>query len=465
MQFFTPRRAYVTGIYLTLFAVVAILAVGRVDPPDPLPTGTLLALAVLAQWNTSKWRSAATISVTSILIAAAIALLGPWGALVVGGLGTVLSPVHWRPIVRAFNGGMTGLASVIAACSYGLVGGQILGSQPHSPLWLLVHGLLPLIAAIAVLFVFNSALVAGMIVLTSPANLRRTLTDMVRGSWLRYLGYGLVGFVIAVLWAPVGLGAATIVLMAGPLLLAQWSFREQAAEQRTQQRTVETLVAALEARDPVLEGRGARIAAIAIAMGEHVGLSDDEVESLRFAAWLHDVGLASPDRTRHAVRQFPGTTKRIDLAGSDIERLLSHPERGVRMVEGIDFLNPSATAILHHHERWDGRGYPDRLAGSSIPLLARIVAVAATGYAVSVELGGDLAAAVPVMWELAGSQLDPGCVAAFDAVVGSLPPEDDDRVVAQAGFDHDLPAASEAIADALDRLPRKRIEPSRVVGR
>lgn len=464
MPFFTPRRTYVTGIYLTLAAVVAVLAVGRIDPPDPLPTITFLALALLAQWNTSKWRSASTISVTSILIAAAIALLGPWGALVVGGLGTLLSPVHWRPIARAFNGGSTGLASVIAACAYGLVGGRILVSQQQSPLWLLVHGLGPLIVAIVVLFVFNVALVAGMIVLTSPANLRRTLTDMIRGSWLRYLGYGLVGFVIAVLWAPVGLGGATVVLMAAPLLLAQWSFREQAAEQSTQQRTVETLVAALEARDPVLEGRGAQIAAIAIAMGESFGLSDEELESLRFAAWLHDVGLASPDQVRPAPHRFVVGAGGIDLAGSDMERLLSHPERGVRMVEGIDFLNRSATAILHHHERWDGRGYPDRLAGAAIPLLARIVAVAATGYAVSVELGGEPAAAVPVLWEHAGSQLDPACVHAFESVVSTLPTVEG-RIVVQSGFDHDLPAASDAIAAAQDRAAHRAREGSEPLGR
>lgn len=458
MRLFTAQRAYVAGIYLTLAAVVVILAVGRVDLPDAVPTATLLALAVLAQWNTSKWRSAATVSVTSILIAAAIALLGPWGALVVGGVGTALSPVRWRPIARAFNGGMTGLVSVVAACGYVLAGGRILTVEPRSPLWLLVHGLLPLILAIGILFVLNMLLVAGMIVLSSPAILSRTLADMIRGSWLRYLGYGLVGFVIAVLWAPVGLGAATVVLMAGPLLLAQWSFREQAAELSTQQRTVETLVAALEARDPALEGRGARIAAIAIAMGESFGLSDEEVESLRFAAWLHDVGLASPDQVRHVQHQFPTNGKQIDLTGSDIERLLSHPERGVRMVEGIDFLNRSATAILHHHERWDGRGYPDRLAGDTIPLLARIIAVAATGYAVSVELGGDRLGTIQVLWDHAGTQLDPHCVAAFEAVVGALPPDQiDDRVV-QSGFDHDLPAASDAIAAAMDRLPRARAE-------
>lgn len=449
---------------MTLGAVVATLILEQVDLPDPLPTATLLALAVLAQWNTSKWRSASTISVTSILIAAAIALLGPWGALAVGGLGTALSPVRWRPIVRAFNGGMTGLVSVTAACTYGLIGGRIMTSEPHSPLWLLLHGLLPLIAAIVVLFVLNMALLAGMIALTSPASLRRTLTDMIRRSWLRYLGYGLVGFVIAVLWAPVGLGAATVVLMAGPLLLAQWSFRQQTAEQSTQQRTVETLVAALEARDPVLEGRGAQIAAIAIAMGESFGLSDEEVESLRFAAWLHDVGLASPDQVRHVPHRLGGNPAGIDLAGSDMERLMSHPERGVRMVEGIDFLDRSATAILHHHERWDGRGYPDRLAGTAIPLLARIVAVAATGYAISVELGGDLTAAVPVVWEHAGSQLDPACVVAFESVVGELPPIEG-HVVAQPGFDHDLPAASDLIAAALDRIAHLHNNRPESVGR
>lgn len=443
--------------------VVALLLAARVAAPEPIATGVLLAVAILAQWNSTKWRGASSISVASIVIAASIGLLGPWGALVVGGLGLALSPVRWRLVVRTFNAGMLGLASVVAAVVYLVVGGRLIDETPRAPMWLVVHGLIPLSIALVVLFGINMALLAGMIVLTTPAGFPRTFGQTVRRTWMQYVGYGLLGFATAVLWGPVGLGAATVILMVAPLLIAQWSFRQQAAELQAQEATVATLVAALEARDPVLRGRGARVSATATAMGTAMGLPDDDIEALNFAGWLHDVGLASPE---YQHPKFPGragddaqsdssqsdslqSDTASSFAASDVERLASHPERGVRMVEGISFLHGSAAAILHHHERWDGFGYPDRLRGRQIPLLARIIAVAATASAVALEQQYDVERTLATLRDQAGSQLDPECVEVLASVVEVLGPDPRaEALVSTNELDHDLPSVSQMMVQA-----------------
>ena len=451
---FTAQRLYIAAVYLCLAAAIVGLIVDGVAAPDWLATAVLLALAVLAQWHSTKWRDASTISVASIIVAASIGLLGPWGALIVGGVGLALSPVRWRLVVRLFNAGMSALASVVAAVAYLLVGGRLIDETPRAPLWLIFHGLIPLTFALVVLFGMNMALLSGMISLTTPATFWRILGQMVRGMWLHYVGYGLLGFATAVLWGSVGLGAATVILMATPLLVAQWSFRQMAAERKTQEATVATLVAALEARDPVLRGRGARVAATATAMGKAMGLRDDDIQALNFAGWLHDVGLASPQHAQSGMRTSPAGIRDLSqhatLSALDLGRLTSHPERGVRMVEGISFLDGSAVAIRHHHERWDGRGYPDRLSGSEIPLLARIVAVASTASAVAHQLDYDVERTTAELREYAGTQLDPECVEVLATMIEVVAAEPHGATANSGEFDHDLPAVSELMARAVD---------------
>jgi diguanylate cyclase (GGDEF)-like protein/putative nucleotidyltransferase with HDIG domain len=156
----------------------------------------------------------------------------------------------------------------------------------------------------------------------------------------------------------------------------------------------------------------AQVADLAGAIALHLGLGEATATRCRLGGWLHDIGkLGVPDRVLGGE------------SGTEAERLLlrSHVELGAEIVTGMSVLRGAAAAVRHHHEKWDGTGYPDRLAGAAIPIDARIVAVA---DAWSAMRGGrpyqpalDPIAARAALRASAGTRFDPDAVAALEAVI------------------------------------------------
>jgi putative nucleotidyltransferase with HDIG domain len=131
---------------------------------------------------------------------------------------------------------------------------------------------------------------------------------------------------------------------------------------------MESLSATVDARDAYTAGHSRRVQQLALAIGRELGLSEAELEVLEQAALFHDIGkLAIPD----AVLLKPAR-----LNGSEWGLMQRHADEGARIIDRLGFLNDAVPAIRHHHERFDGRGYPDGLAGDDIPLGARIIHVA-----------------------------------------------------------------------------------------
>ncbi len=132
--------------------------------------------------------------------------------------------------------------------------------------------------------------------------------------------------------------------------------------------TIEALVSTIEAKDPYTRGHTARVARYAGALARELGLDDEQVQQVEYGAALHDVG---------KIGIFESLlNKRGDLTEEDLVMIRRHPIMGDRILGHIDFLKDARLAVRHHHERIDGGGYPDALAGEQIPLIARIVAVA-----------------------------------------------------------------------------------------
>jgi putative nucleotidyltransferase with HDIG domain len=165
---------------------------------------------------------------------------------------------------------------------------------------------------------------------------------------------------------------------------------------------------ALESKDPYTRGHSSRVERHSFNIAVALGLSLKEIEVLRKAASLHDVGKM---RIPNSVLHKPG---KVD----DEERALieEHPVLGAWMVASIGDEQIVRT-VRHHHERWDGTGYPDRIAGTDIPLFARIIAVADTYDAVtstrSYRVGGSRKRALDIIRTEAGAQFDPQVVEAF----------------------------------------------------
>jgi HD-GYP domain-containing protein (c-di-GMP phosphodiesterase class II) len=170
-------------------------------------------------------------------------------------------------------------------------------------------------------------------------------------------------------------------------------------------RTIETLVSALEARNPDTNAHAKRIPDLALGLASAMHLSPDFRRALRLGSILHDVGkIGVPD----SILLKPSA---LTTAEWDIMR--QHPIIGEQMLRPIEFLLPALPIVRHHHERWDGGGYPDGLSQEDIPLGARMVAVCDTFDAMVSDrpyrAGSSIATAVAEILRCAGSQFDPMC--------------------------------------------------------
>jgi putative two-component system response regulator len=143
--------------------------------------------------------------------------------------------------------------------------------------------------------------------------------------------------------------------------------REELRERLLAPTLASALANAIEARDSYLHGHCERLAALSVRIGELLGLTEQELDELRLGAILHDVGkIGIPDR----VLLKPGPLDPEERAIVE-----THPEIGDRLLAPLDLLQGARPVVRHHHERWDGAGYPDRLRAEAIPLAARIVSV------------------------------------------------------------------------------------------
>lgn len=182
--------------------------------------------------------------------------------------------------------------------------------------------------------------------------------------------------------------------------------------------TVRALVQALDLHEPGEGGHAERVAVYATSTGHELGMTFNELIDLRRAAALHDIGKISVNQT---------TLRKIGELGDDeLEELRSHALMAMRIVESFEWLRPAVPMIRHHHERWDGTGYPDGLAGEAIPLGARVIGVA---EAFDVLVSGSPwrravspAEALDELQRVAGQQFDPRVVEAFAQVQPLIQP-------------------------------------------
>lgn len=161
--------------------------------------------------------------------------------------------------------------------------------------------------------------------------------------------------------------------------------------------------------DPDSLAHGQRTVRYATLLGKAAGLSDADVTDLGYAALLHDIGaLTIPIEIRY---------KRGLLAADEYALVQSHPRAGAELLEPIPFLSVASVWIAHHHERWDGTGYPYGVRGTYIPFASRILAVADTFDAMTSGRAGHRAmdgdSALRLLRLVAGSQLDPDLVELF----------------------------------------------------
>ena len=230
---------------------------------------------------------------------------------------------------------------------------------------------------------------------------------------LHVVGYTLftlapIAWILVFLYSQAGFWATCLMTLP---LYAVWLAAERFAEMREGFiSTIRALSHAIEARDTFTSGHSTRVSEVAISIGKIMKLPDEDIERLEWAGILHDVGkIGVPD----AVLMKPGF-----LTEAERELIQEHPVIGALIVNPIRMLGTEVPIIRHHHERYDGKGYPEGLVGEEIPLLSRVMAVADSFDAMTSQrpyrmVPMTIQQAVDEIRKQAGAQFDPVVVEAF----------------------------------------------------
>jgi diguanylate cyclase (GGDEF)-like protein len=411
--------------------VVAGLAAALLGGSDDLyGLIVLIALVAVGQALAVEVLDQGTISLTAVGSLAGAAMFGPRVALAIA---LAVCVVDWsarrgKLHRTVFNVGLIVLSSMAGAAVYALLPGSA---------WIFVAcGAI----AGAAYYAVNIGLLTVVIVLETKEGWATTFRQ--RFGWLfpSYLVYGVVGAMVALAYDVAGVLA--LFVFAIPLILvrkAQLDYIDhteesvrrlrEASEMIEQQNesltranvllrdrateAMESLAAAVDARDTYTAGHSRRVQEIAVAIGRELDLDEPELESLSFAALFHDVGkLAVPDAL---------LLKTGPLDEQEWWTVRRHAEEGERIIGHLGFLADATPAIRHHHEHFDGTGYPDGLRGQEIPLGARILHVAdAFDSMITTRVYRAARSWEKALEELrqgSGSQFCPSCVAALERQV------------------------------------------------
>ncbi|SES37424.1 HD domain-containing protein [Streptomyces sp. yr375] len=403
-----PARAYVACVALAALLCLAPTALPPLpDVRTPWWAVALLAALYAGGEQIARRRFGGTLH--PVLLAGAF-LLAPAAAALVPLPGALFSHVEQRPFLlrRLWRAAQSSLAVWAAAHTHGALGGRDAVAGSDFP-----YALLPAGAAVLVFCAALALLDGGMLALAEGLPLRQAC----RGLFLRCLAplavHGLAGLMMAVLWrSPYGPVAALLVLF--PTAVSWWVFAQYHRERAAHQATIRALVQAVDIKDGYTRGHSERVGQASMMIGRELGMDEERIEVLRFAGILHDVGkLGVPTRLlRKDGPLTPEERRVIEL----------HPEYGHEITRGISFLGEARSAILHHHERIDGTGYPYGLLGGQIPEPARVVAVADAFDAMTSTRSYSRARPVSVALEelrrCAGTHFDPRMVTALTRVIG-----------------------------------------------
>ena len=355
--------------------------------------------------------------------------------------------VPWYGTLYNLSVGIISVAFAGIACS-GLAAGA-------SPLTRLAYVLI----AFAVYHAINIVLVDSAVALKTNQPLWRVLRGSTTEIGVMYLALAPTGWLMMFLYSEAGAWATLFTVV--PLLSIRLAVSRLSEMREGFISTIHALSAAIEARDSFTSGHSTRVSEVATDIGRAMGLPFEDLEQLEWAGILHDVGkIGVPDAVLlKAGRLTPE------------ERLIieEHPVIGALIVGPIRMLGAEIPTIRHHHERYDGKGYPDGLAGEQIPLLSRIMAVADSFDAMTSQrpyrmVPLTVEEAMTEIRKLSGAQFDPTVAAAFEKTKWAQGALDPRRFVGEEMNQANLSSAAARIAGGYASLTGAREASDAVVG-
>lgn len=378
-----PMRIRPINIYVGLTAAVAALVVLFLEWSEilDLPREALIGLGALTflglcsealAFSYKMGASGGSSSLVFLPLVAAMILFGPTPAigfiLVTATVGEFLVRRN-PPIKGIFNVAQYVNATAASGLLYSAVGGYPLAvtsgvSDNFDP------QLIPVLAFGATSLLMNHLAVAGAITLSERERLNRVVwkvMNRIGGTVINDLMILPISILVAFLYFELGVIGLFVALL--PLIFIRYAYLSKFRLQEANRDLLQVLVKAIETRDPYTSGHSLRVQAIAKSIAEEIGLRPSQMEELETAALLHDIGKI--EVVYEKILQKPG-----DLSEQERRVIESHVDRGVEILTSLSSFNPRIIeAVRHHHELYDGTGYPDGLTGTDIPLFARVIKV------------------------------------------------------------------------------------------
>jgi putative nucleotidyltransferase with HDIG domain len=437
-------RLYVTAVSVCGIAAVAWSAYVLVRSTPPVEWVVFAVLTIVSGMLTLKIPSIETrFSVNEAFAFASVLLFGPPVGVIALALDGVSSSVRWKmnTTQTVFNFANLGLSIGAAGSLFSVLSGSgplYGGKAPSAMIAVYVT------AMTAVYFAVNTGLTAVAIGLASRRSIAAVWTQHYRTLFPSYLAGASVALLLVLAFREVQFAAIALIL---PLLLIvyltfQSSFgrledakKHVAKLNRLLLSTVETLATAIDAKDEVTHDHVRRVQQGTMALARKMGVTDPAaLQALEAAALLHDTGkIAVPEH----ILNKPGK-----LTHAEFEKMKRHAPIGAEILSSIEFPYPVVPIVRHHHENWDGTGYPDKLKGEEIPLGARMLSVVDCFDALTSDRPYRRrmtdAQALKILNERRGVMYDPAVVDIFVAGYAQIMP-------AYSGAPH---PATRAIGDA-----------------
>ena len=366
---FIGARVFIAGMAVAGAACFA-MAFSHWHSSDPVKFACYLIAALLASsLKVSLPGVEGTMSVNFLFTLLGILELSLPETLLIG-LAATVGQFYWRParqlklVQLVFNLSQVTVSSALAYGAYKLVVIYVL----HVP------GPLALLVAAITHFALNTGAMSTIIGLTEEKPIAKVWTEIYLWSFPYYIVGAAAAGLVHFLNAHIGWQSSLLVLP--PIYLMYRSYRLYLGKLETEKlhaeqvsslhlRTIEALALAIEAKDETTGEHLQRVRVYAMELAKDLGLSEDETEALRAASVLHDIGkLAVPE---HIISK-PGK-----LTPEEFEKMKIHPIVGAEILEQVHFPYPVVPIVRAHHEKWDGSGYPNGLAGEAIPIGARIL--------------------------------------------------------------------------------------------
>ena len=412
-------RLYV-GAVLAIGLVVLVAFVPHTIGDPALFVALLFfsSLASALKVNLPLTKSGSSMSVSYAVDFAALLLLGANETMIVAAV-SAWSQCTFRMTTRnpAYRTLYSMASLVLTVKAAGLVYDAFNGTPPGHAFnfW---DAPKPLVGAATAYFICNTAFIATAIGLSTRQSIARVWNENFLWSAPSYF----VGALAA------GIGASVVdkggywmaSLAAAPLYLTYRTYKVYLGRVQDEQRhveqvselhlaTIEALALAIDAKDQTAQSHIRRVQVYAAGLARVLGMSDTEIQGVKTAALLHDIGkLAVPEH----ILSKPGP-----LTQEEFQKIRIHPQVGAEIISGVPFPYPVAPLILSHHERWDGKGYPGGLKADEIPLGARILSVVDYFDALMSERPYHKAmsfdAAIGLLRQESGKALDPRVVTTF----------------------------------------------------